>query len=178
MQHLDKSNFYHNQPIGDKYYTVKTINGFAVALDTVTCQTGRRIAFDGVDYLHFEDYDVEFYQEKEPGHYAIKEYEIIRDEDQLLSIFKIHSEDNETISKEDLKEYADLLINTRDIKTQSVKQLLQTLSKTEWRGTHNDKDGLKYKSLGDVNNNFISYETIDGEKGWIDINTGKEYPNK
>lgn len=37
------------------------------------------------------------------------------------------------------------------------------------------KKGLKYKTLGDVNNNFIPFETLDGKKGWIDVHTHQEF---
>ncbi|MBO0593513.1 hypothetical protein I2486_19105 [Cellulophaga sp. E16_2] len=38
--------------------------------------------------------------------------------------------------------------------------------------------GLIYKKLGEIEVNFMSYEKLDGEKGWIDVNTYKEYPNE
>ncbi|QCE42982.1 hypothetical protein [Psychroserpens sp. NJDZ02] len=37
------------------------------------------------------------------------------------------------------------------------------------------KNGLKYKALGNIDNNFMSFETLDGKKGWIDVHTLEEY---
>lgn len=52
------------------------------------------------------------------------------------------------------------------------------VKKDEKYGIYPLKNGLKYKNLGMVTANFINYETINGEKGWIDVNTRKEYPNE
>ncbi len=52
------------------------------------------------------------------------------------------------------------------------------VKKGEKYGIYPLKNGLNYKSLGKVEGNFIEYETNKGEKGWIDINTHKEYPNE
>ncbi len=37
---------------------------------------------------------------------------------------------------------------------------------------------LKYKYMGERNNNFIEYEFPNGQKGWLDLNTGMEYNNE
>lgn len=37
------------------------------------------------------------------------------------------------------------------------------------------KNGFKYKTLGNVHNNFIPFESLDGKKGWIDVHTHQEF---
>ncbi len=45
-------------------------------------------------------------------------------------------------------------------------------------GIYPSKEGLKYKTLGDVHNNFMAFETLEGKKGWIDVHTLQEFPAK
>ncbi len=59
-----------------------------------------------------------------------------------------------------------------------LREPLIIVKKDDKYGIYSFKTVLKYKTLGKVNTNFMSYETLTGEKGWIDVRTLKEYPNK
>ncbi len=59
-----------------------------------------------------------------------------------------------------------------------LREPLIILKKDKKFGIYNDPKGLIYKYLGKINANFMRYEKLNGEKGWIDINNFENYPDK
>ncbi|SNR15692.1 toxin-antitoxin system YwqK family antitoxin [Tenacibaculum jejuense] len=59
----------------------------------------------------------------------------------------------------------------------TLREPLIIVEKDNSYGIFSSEMSLQYKILGKVYNNFMSYEKLNGEKGWIDVRTLQEFPN-
>lgn len=81
----------------------------------------------------------------------------------------IHRPSDTKYGSTDAKELLPVLYDAIELRDPLI-----IVKKNNSYGIYPLKNGLKYKTLGKIYNNYMSYETLNGKKGWIDVNTHEE----
>ena len=139
IQHLYKKDFMGNEYINGTYYTLKTKNGLAVAIDSVENDNikSKIVDLKNISYVGADESgELNFYKKIATDDYLEIDYELLYDETIPSKSFRILGKGNERYSVKEIKKYSDKTINVSDIKTQSVENFLKTIKSKEWRASY------------------------------------------